>query len=727
MFESFKIYLKRINRVRKEVFLSIGRRGLGAQLKTALAIFLQTLATGSNLATIYILGHALHDISERDNNDDGDADVASDLTYSALTLAANVIFISSSRLITSSIKSEYAAEVNSRIIRKYSELDVNFTLTTPLGAFVRMIQYVYETQEAVPLLIDEIWPTYLEIFLANIALFVFDWEVAGIFLATQIASFIGVFLGTKSTTGLYLSHNEEGLRVFGKIISRIQNHENIKLYGIVEREIKEGIADLENYNESFIKLAKLPEKNGLAQGVLAIAASFGVIIFASNQDRLPFNYFSILLIYLFQLYKLWNRASTSISRLLICEAGMAYIDGFMHIPIGVPEIKNPNSLNISSATSSVDFENVCFRYDDEVILNKFSVSVPAGSKLAIVGLSGSGKSTLARLLLRLYLPDSGTIKIGKTDINSIRTETLHKVIGLVPQHPRFSNETLAAVLREAKEKASDQELIDMLKKVRLEKFATKENLNKILGEGGAKLSGGQMQRLAIARALLKDPYILIFDEATSALDMETAYEVIAAVNEEIVGITTIVITHNVLSVSDADHIIVLDNGMIVDEGSFDELKENKQGRFYGLLEKFFKINGLDPQGIQLLRKNSALESKKQPPRREFKEAKSSNDNDQKLDIGPDFPYSHQPKSQNLEVGRSFSYNSFLSSSSKRQRSSSSPKNSKKSSEVDADFGQSLIEGPNKVSFLSNLFNPRPPAADKARLLQSNPSSLDASL
>lgn len=586
-----------------QVASSINRSGRKTQIKASMAIFFQTLTVSCNLALMYLLGKSIENVVEGSSNNQvhiGNRE-AEYLIYSGMVLVGSIVSNGSSRLLTSSVKSEYAVEVNSRLIKKYSELDLDYTLTRPLGVFVRMIQHVYATQEAVPLLIDEMYPSVVELLLANTALLVIDWQLGLVLSGALAVSGMIVFLGTKSVKDLYEAQENDGFAVYGKVIGRIQDHQNIRLFGRVENEIQSGVSDLKQYGTGFSKLSQLPEYNGLVQGlwgVCVFAAMLSLIAARKDHTKLSVNYFPMILIYLVQISRLFDKASRATSNLIIAEAGMSAINDFMLTPMNNPDaLVEPRSFKISDTTSSINFRNVVFRYDAEIILNNVTFSIQPGSKAAIVGLSGTGKSTIAKLLLRSYAPETGTVEIGGYDINGIRTESLCKVVGLVPQHPRFPNGSLANILREAKDDATDAELFTILQKVSLTEFATTEQLLRVPGEGGFKLSGGQMQRLAIARALLKEPYILIFDEATSALDMDTAMDVTAAMDRETMGITSIIITHNILSIRNADKIIVLDQGRVVQEGTFNQLLSEQSGRFYRLLWNYFRLNGMDIESI----------------------------------------------------------------------------------------------------------------------------------
>jgi ATP-binding cassette subfamily B protein len=222
----------------------------------------------------------------------------------------------------------------------------------------------------------------------------------------------------------------------------------------------------------------------------------------------------------------------------------------------------------------VEFNEVDFHYEsNRPILHKVSFEIPAGQTLAVVGASGGGKSTLARLLFRFYDVTGGSIRIDGVDIREVTQASLRAAIGIVPQDTVLFNDTLEYNLRYGRPEATDDELAQAIRQARLDQFIAKlpEGLQTPVGERGLKLSGGEKQRVAIARALIKNPAILVFDEATSALDSESEKAIqaeIAAVSRER---TTMIIAHRLSTIVDADQIIVMDSGRVVERGTHAEL------------------------------------------------------------------------------------------------------------------------------------------------------------
>lgn len=242
-----------------------------------------------------------------------------------------------------------------------------------------------------------------------------------------------------------------------------------------------------------------------------------------------------------------------------------------------PEIKDaPHATHLKIETAEIVFENVQFKYDERrPILKGISLAVPAGKRVAIVGETGSGKSTIARLLFRFYDVTGGKILINNHDIRSITQNSLHKAIGIVPQDTVLFNNTLYYNVAYANPHASKQEVEHAIAMAHLDTFIKRlpDGYNTEVGERGLKLSGGEKQRIAIARVLLKKPAIYVFDEATSALDTQTEREIQNNLDEISVGATTVTIAHRLSTVVNSDMIIVLDRGIIAEQGTHQELLE----------------------------------------------------------------------------------------------------------------------------------------------------------
>jgi len=245
----------------------------------------------------------------------------------------------------------------------------------------------------------------------------------------------------------------------------------------------------------------------------------------------------------------------------------------------------PNAHNKEKFEKEVSINNVSFKYDKECVLENFSLKVPKGHVVALVGQSGSGKSTIANLITRFYDVNEGSIEIDGFNIKDITQKSLRNLLGLVTQDSILFNDTIRGNLLVAKETATDDEIIEALKVANAWEFVQKleEGIDSNIGDSGNKLSGGQKQRLSIARAVLKNPPIMLLDEATSALDTESERLVQEALENMMKNRTSIVIAHRLSTIQNADSIVVLSAGKIVEQGKHDELL-SKKGTYYNLVK-----------------------------------------------------------------------------------------------------------------------------------------------
>ncbi|WP_396603352.1 ABC transporter ATP-binding protein [Algibacter sp. R77976] len=237
----------------------------------------------------------------------------------------------------------------------------------------------------------------------------------------------------------------------------------------------------------------------------------------------------------------------------------------------------PNAIEIEGFSSQIDFKNISFKYQDEYVLKDFSLTIPKGKTVALVGQSGSGKSTIANLITRFYHVNKGDILIDGININDVTTSSLRKQLGIVTQDAILFNDTIFNNLKLGNENATEKEVVEALKIANAWEFVKDlpEGINTNIGDAGGKLSGGQKQRLSIARAVLKSPPIMILDEATSALDTESERVVQVALENMMKNRTSIVIAHRLSTIQNADNIVVLNKGEIVEQGEHNELIAKK--------------------------------------------------------------------------------------------------------------------------------------------------------
>ena len=342
------------------------------------------------------------------------------------------------------------------------------------------------------------------------------------------------------------------------------------------------------FNDSVDRLLKLSNsigrKNNLASpfsefmGIIVIAV---LLWFGGNMvlvDTLP-NGKAILegaqfLAYMGLAYNILTPAKAISKATYSVKSGMAAAQRVFE----VLEVENaitdkPNAIVKASFDTDITIENINFKYEEENVLKNFSLQVPKGKTVALVGQSGSGKSTIANLLTRFYDVQEGTIKIDGTDIKDMTMNSLRHLLGLVTQDSILFNDTIKNNILIGKENATDEEILDALKVANAYEFVNDlpNGIYTNIGDAGNKLSGGQKQRLNIARAVLKNPPIMILDEATSALDTESEKFVQVALENMMQNRTSIVIAHRLSTIQKADKIVVMHRGEIVEQGTHDEL------------------------------------------------------------------------------------------------------------------------------------------------------------
>ena len=257
------------------------------------------------------------------------------------------------------------------------------------------------------------------------------------------------------------------------------------------------------------------------------------------------------------------------------KGSMANIEKMFELMAIKPKVVDaPDAENLMPSRGPISFEGIKFGYSPErIVLDNVSFSIGEGQKLAVVGVSGSGKSTLVKLLFRFYDPDQGRICIGGQDIKDVTQTSLRRAIGIVPQDTVLFNDSIFENVRYGNPTASDDDVKEAIRLAHLEEFITAlpRGADTLVGERGLKLSGGEKQRVSIARTLLKRPPIMVFDEATSSLDSKSEQAILQALREIARDHTSLVIAHRLSTIVDADVIVVLHNGLIVESGSHDEL------------------------------------------------------------------------------------------------------------------------------------------------------------
>ncbi|MCI4677274.1 ABC transporter ATP-binding protein/permease [Rhodoblastus acidophilus] len=456
-------------------------------------------------------------------------------------------------------------------------LSMRFHLERKTGALTRVLERGRNAIETLTRMVTlNGLPTALEFTLIlGVMLFHFDWRYAAITLATIAAYLSFTRLATNWRIGIRRSMNESDSDANSKAIDSLLNYETVKYFGAERRETARYDRSMARYErnsvKSYVSLAVLNFGQAFIF-TLGMVSLMALSVTGIRAGRYSVGDFVMLNAMLIQLYQPLNYMG-----LLYREVKQAIVDIDMMFEI----LKQPNEIAEAPhapplrVTSGVlRFENVHFAYDPaRAILRGVSFEVPAGRTLALVGASGAGKSTISRLIFRFFDPQHGRILIDGQDIAKVSLASLRGALGMVPQDNVLFNDTVRYNLLYGRPDATEEEMREAARLAQIDKFieSAPGGYEAQVGERGLKLSGGEKQRVAIARTLLKAPPILVLDEATSALDTVTERDIQGALDEAARGRTTIVIAHRLSTIVHADEILVLDKGKIVERGSHESL------------------------------------------------------------------------------------------------------------------------------------------------------------
>ncbi|NDV12667.1 ABCB family ABC transporter ATP-binding protein/permease [Crenobacter caeni] len=417
-----------------------------------------------------------------------------------------------------------------------------------------------------------ILPTLIEIALvAGILFWLFDVWFALVTVAT-IAVYIGFTLVvTEWRTVFRRTMNDLDSKANAKAIDALINYETVKYFGNENWEAARYDEGLARWEASAVKNQVSLSLLNAGQGVIIAVGVTSVMVMAARgvvAGTMTVGDVVLVASYLTQLWSPLHFLGFVYREIRHALADMERMFGLLRQDEEVADAPGAKVLVGNEAT--VSFDAVDFSYDGKrEILKQVSFTIPAGKTLAVVGASGAGKSTLARLLFRFYDVSGGAVRVNGTDIRQLTQDSLRAHIGIVPQDTVLFNDTIWANIAYGRPEASREEVIDAARRAHIHAFVEglPDGYDTQVGERGLKLSGGEKQRVAIARALLKNPPIMIFDEATSALDSRTERAIQQELAAAASGRTTLVVAHRLSTIVDADEIVVLDAGRVVERGS----------------------------------------------------------------------------------------------------------------------------------------------------------------
>jgi ATP-binding cassette subfamily B protein len=464
-----------------------------------------------------------------------------------------------------------------RTFEHMHQLSLRFHLERKTGGLTRVLERGRNAIETiVRMVIMQLVPTIIELALiVAVLLYQFDWRYVVVILITVACYMVFTYFATEWRIGIRRQMNDSDTDANVKAIDSLLNYETVKYFVAEEREARRYDRSMARYEDASVKAyVSLAVLNAGQATIFTIglAAVMVLCAYGIKQGTHTVGDFVMINAMMIQLYQPLNFMG-----MVYREIKQAVIDieSMFAILARNPEIVDkPGAKPLVVAHGAIRFENVSFAYDPErEILKGLSFEVPAGHTVAVVGPSGAGKSTISRLLFRFYEVSGGRISIDGQDIRDITQTSLRGAIGMVPQDTVLFNDTIRYNIRYGRWEASDAEVQAAAGLAQIDDFIRRspKGYDTEVGERGLKLSGGEKQRVAIARTILKAPPILLLDEATSALDSHTEKEIQDALDRVSRNRTTLVIAHRLSTIIGADEIIVLDQGVIAERGTHQQL------------------------------------------------------------------------------------------------------------------------------------------------------------
>ena len=547
--------------------------------RVLLALGCLILAKLSNVVGPFILKYIV-DALDSEKSQLIAAPIALVLAY-GLARFANVLLGEIRDTIFGRVTERAMRKIGLEVFRHLHNLDLDFHLNRRTGGLSRDIERgTTGISFLMRFFVFNIVPTFIEIFMVvGILLFKYGWGFALItLLAVVLYTWFSV-AATEWRTQFVREANLADSASNTRAVDSLLNFETVKYFTNEEFEAQ-------RYDHELGKWEQARRKNRLSlfslnggQAFIIAAAMTAMMWLAAvrvTAGTMTIGDFVLINAFMIQLFMPLNFLGFVYREI---KGSMANIEKMLQLLDVRPTVNDqPQAPALEHGNGAIAFNDVSFSYrPDRQILKRVSFTIESGHKVAVVGASGAGKSTLVKLLFRFYDLDSGSITIGGVDISSISKHSLRSAIGIVPQDTVLFNDTLFENVRYGNPQASDEQVAEAIRLAHLDTFISQlpDGYQAKVGERGLKLSGGEKQRVAIARTILKRSPILVFDEATSSLDSKSEQAILKALREVARGHTSLVIAHRLSTVIDADKIIVLDHGEVVEQGTHEQLLDKR--------------------------------------------------------------------------------------------------------------------------------------------------------
>jgi len=558
--------------------------------RVSFAVIALVLAKIANVTTPLLLGASVNSLTE----------LSSGINLFMLVPVVLIIGYGIARIITfafveirdalfSKVSQHSIRQISLNIFKHVHSLSLQFHLNRQTGALAKFIDRGTKGIDfLLRYVLFNIVPTFFEIFLVSGILFYLygPWYAVITLTTVTIYSYL-TFQITEWRNEFRRKMNQADNDVNTKMIDSLLNFETVKYFNNEQFEFKRLDKSLEEYEiaanktRHALSLLNVSQTLVIMTGItiMLVMSAYGI----KNGD-IDVGGFVVINAYMLQLYQPLSFLGSVYREIRQALTDMENMFSLLDIS---PAIQNNLNKLPQSNIAEIKFDNVSFDYDvRRTIINNISFTVPNGKKVAIVGPTGAGKSTISRLLFKFYEPKSGEIYINNVNTNTISQESLREIIGVVPQDTVLFNDTIYYNIAYGKAGSTKEEVVSAAKNADIHDFISilPDGYETIVGERGLKLSGGEKQRVAIARTILKNPKIFFFDEATSALDTSTEKEIQKNLENVSKNKTTLIIAHRLSTAANADNIIVLDGGTIVEQGTHESLLAQK-GKYFEMWGK----------------------------------------------------------------------------------------------------------------------------------------------
>ena len=570
-------------------FLWPNKRG-DLRRRVSLALICLIVAKVASVYTPLILGRSVDSLTELSSGVNllMLIPIALIISYGVARIAS-LTFEGMRDALFSKVSQHAIREVTLTIFKHLHSLSLQFHLNRQTGGLSKFIDRGTKGIDfLLRYVIFNVVPTFIEIILVTIILLnLYGYFYALITIITITIYVILTFIITQWRVQFRRDMNSADNSVSTKMIDSLLNFETVKYFNNENLEFNRLDVSLKKYELAANKSRHSLSLLNIAQ-IIVIMSGITIMLvmtaFGIRSNDISIGGFVVINAYMLQLYQPLNFLGSVYREI---QQSLVDMENMFNLLDEKSKVKDSlKQLNINNKTE-IKFSNISFGYDERrTVIKDISFEVPNGKKVAIVGPTGAGKSTISRLLFRFYDPTNGSIYINDENINSISQHSLRKIIGVVPQDTVLFNDTIHYNISYGDPKASEDDIINAAKNADIHNFVISlpDGYETIVGERGLKLSGGEKQRVAIARTFLKNPKILFFDEATSALDSTTEKEIQKNLENISKNKTTLIIAHRLSTAAYADNIIVLDKGSIIEQGSHNYLLDLK-GKYFEMWEK----------------------------------------------------------------------------------------------------------------------------------------------